>query len=511
MKFTISLAISIIFVSCGGKGLINVSDNDSINNLATVSSGISACSTANAIQQLDTSNNSIITENSGVDYAYAITTDSVGNIFIAGQTSSDLFETNAGGYDIFIAKFDHECNLLWGTQVGTDTVPVASGALLDEVIYDENIAVDSLGNVYVAGFTQSNLGDSFWAKFDSSGDLVAIHQFGTTTATGNGFVATGGDYCEAFVFIEDEDNPSNSSVILHVQYRGGGIGSDLMLQSYDTDGNVNYMRLYTANTEASITGGLTGNNDIYAMTVGSDGNIYMAGSTRSDFTETKAGAAGSIYDIIHAKINPVNGDVIFFKQIGDTSAPGMGIDADESDGVGGIITDSDNNYYIAYHTKGDFLETNAGTGTQDMGVLKFDSDGNFIWGNQIGTTSGGSDQNEIPLAIRIYGDDLFITARTKGSAFDTNDGVGTTWDNLMVKVDKNTGAFTAKKQLTGAYASSLGITTTEMNDIFAAIHIDESGNVYLSGCSASENFLLTNADNDCDYVLMKLTTDFLLS
>ncbi|MFO7984141.1 MAG: SBBP repeat-containing protein, partial [Desulfuromonadales bacterium] len=44
--------------------------------------------------------------------------DSAGNIYLIGSTSSDLFETNQGNRDIFVASYDAGGILRWGIQFG---------------------------------------------------------------------------------------------------------------------------------------------------------------------------------------------------------------------------------------------------------------------------------------------------------------------------------------------------------------------------------------------------------
>jgi len=112
----------------------------------------------------------------------AITTDGSGNIFVAGKTESSssiatngAYQTNYKGYtDAFIAKFDSNGTILWGTYFG-------------DVDNDNAIALlaDSNGNVITTGLTESSsnistigafqanlngLYDAFVVKFNSNGN-----------------------------------------------------------------------------------------------------------------------------------------------------------------------------------------------------------------------------------------------------------------------------------------------------------------------------------------------------
>jgi gliding motility-associated-like protein len=90
------------------------------------------------------------------DVGYALTQDVDKNIYVTGIARSTAGIATAGVYqpvfagatDVFIAKFDTTArSLLWGTYYG--------GALAD---YVYGIAVDSIGDIYVSGSTESTSG-----------------------------------------------------------------------------------------------------------------------------------------------------------------------------------------------------------------------------------------------------------------------------------------------------------------------------------------------------------------
>ena len=120
------------------------------------------------------------------DGGISISIDSYGNLYVTGCFGSSTIDfgggtlTNAGGLDIFIAKFDGNGNHLWSKRFG------GSGGDLGH-----SVSVDSSGNIYLTGwFTSSTIdfgggaltnaggGDIFLARFDSNGNHIWSKRFG---------------------------------------------------------------------------------------------------------------------------------------------------------------------------------------------------------------------------------------------------------------------------------------------------------------------------------------------
>jgi hypothetical protein len=91
------------------------------------------------------------------------------NIYVTGMTGGDLDgNTNSGGSDIFLVKYNSSGTKQWTKQLGTSSKD-----------WGYDVTTDSSGNIYVTGETGGSLDgntntnsggqDIFLIKYDSSG------------------------------------------------------------------------------------------------------------------------------------------------------------------------------------------------------------------------------------------------------------------------------------------------------------------------------------------------------
>jgi len=125
------------------------------------------------------------------DYGNSLATDSKGNLYITGRTSSTDLPIKSlgsayfkgalsGPSDIYLTKFDNLGNLIWGTYYG--------GTKHENHRAFDNICINNCDDVYISGETEStdfpiqtcgyidntyggSIGDMFIAKFSSSGNV----------------------------------------------------------------------------------------------------------------------------------------------------------------------------------------------------------------------------------------------------------------------------------------------------------------------------------------------------
>lgn len=100
------------------------------------------------------------------DFIRGVSSDKLGNIFLAGGT-----DANDASHDAFLAKYDAAGDLIWTRQLGT---PGHSDGF-------EAVAADGLGNAYVGGFTNGDLAganaggsDAFLSKYDAVSDSILM-------------------------------------------------------------------------------------------------------------------------------------------------------------------------------------------------------------------------------------------------------------------------------------------------------------------------------------------------
>jgi len=107
------------------------------------------CAGVSATTQSGTWSGTVLIGTASTDRGHGIAVDTSGNIYVAGYTAGNLDgETNNGGDDIFLTKYDSSGARQWTRLSGT-AVADASGW--------SAVAVDGSGNIYVTGYTSGNL------------------------------------------------------------------------------------------------------------------------------------------------------------------------------------------------------------------------------------------------------------------------------------------------------------------------------------------------------------------
>jgi hypothetical protein len=210
---------------------------------------------------------------SASDESAGVAVDTSGSAYVTGNTNGDLDgNSNAGGYDMFLVKYDASGSKQWTRQLGTSEADWA---------YD--VSVDASGNVYVTGFTNGDFDgntsegnpDMFLVKYNSSGEKQWSRQLGTSL---------GPSYWTSSWGV-DVDNSGNVYV---TGTTGGNLDGntssgygDIFLVKYNTIGTKQWTRqLGTSSGDYSfgVAADTSGNAFITSYTEGDlDGNTNAGG------------------------------------------------------------------------------------------------------------------------------------------------------------------------------------------------------------------------------------------
>jgi hypothetical protein len=329
---------------------------------------------------------------SSPDHAYGISTDIGGNVYVTGHTSGGLDgNTNAGSSDLFVVKYDNGGIKQWTQQLGTYSSEFIHG-----------IATDTSGNVYVTGHTNGGLdgntnagsSDLFVVKYDSGGIKQWTQQLGTSHD----------DYAHGIA----TDTSGNVYV---TGYTWGGLGGntnvgsdDLFVVKYDSEG----IKQWTQQLGTSFP------DLAYGIATDTSGNIYVTGATWGGLGgNTNVGSD----DLFVVKYDS-EGIKQWTQQLGSSSY----------DRAQGIATDTSGNVYVTGATRGG-LGGNTNVGSDDLFVVKYDSEGIKQWTQQFGSSSPDHAYG----ISTDTGGNVYVTGSTSGG-LDGNANAGNN-DFFVVKYD----------------------------------------------------------------------------
>ncbi len=253
------------------------------------------------------------------DYGLGIVVDTKGFIYITGDTDSPNFPNvnayqknySGGASDVFIAKFSPSGELIYSTFLGGMYGDYSHGG----------ISVDSNGNVYLTGYTSSSdfptknayqayiggYDDAFVAKLNASGDLVYSTYIGGSSGDGGkGIVVDSNGNAYVTGYTESEDFPTKNAYQAHLK----GI-YDAFLLKLSPSGDLLYST-YIGGSKEDIANSIA--LDLY-------GNIYIVGDTLStDFPTENAYQTNNAgdKDAFIAKFSP-SGGLVYSTYFGGSS------------------------------------------------------------------------------------------------------------------------------------------------------------------------------------------------
>jgi uncharacterized protein (TIGR03437 family) len=404
---------------------------------------------------------------SGNELARGIGVDGAGNVYIAGNTTSQNLPTvsavqpNFGGEsanfmngDAFVAKFSPAGALVYLTYMGGSGDDSAAA-----------IAVDSVGNAYVVGATTSTnfpLVNAFQTSFGGMG--------------GRGRVRTGDAFAAKL-------NPSGNK-LLYSTYLGGNQDDGALAVAIDNAG------------DAFVAGVTTSMN--FPITSNAYQTFYRGGLGEplldTGFPMWDPG------DVFIAELDPTGGKVLFATYYGGTS----------DDVVSSIALDSSSNIYIGGCTISPDLPTTPGALQRNFGgsdlqnflghfgdgfVAKFNPTGSAL----TYSTYFGGEGDDCVQGIAVDGTGSVYMAGNTSSMFlkttpNAFQPLYSGYSILPQLINNLYGdGFVGKLDPTGSTLMYLSYLGGSANDGAGAIAVDSGGNAYVTGFTDSTNFPIAGA------------------
>jgi hypothetical protein len=421
-------------------------------------------------------------------------------ITISGQSGSTISLSNSGTetYDCFIVKYNDSGNILWANKLG--------GNLYDVPL---KMVVDSLNNVYVTGYYQSNLfnisdtngtitlgnsgsgtEDGFVVKYNSNGTILWASKIsGTLDDRGSDLsidslnnIYVTGYYASNSITINRVTGPSSTITLTN----SGSATLNTFIIKYDTNGNIIWV---------NIIGG-TLNESPQKIKVDSSTNVYVTGVYESNpltIGGTSLGNSG-LSDIFIIKYNS-NGNTAWANRIS-----GFYTDSPKE-----LIIDNLNNVYVTGNYASKLLtisgqngssttitnEGNPSGGSYDSFIIKYNSNGTIVWVNKIGaygdydgTTNLNIDSSNNIYVTGYYNSQFILNISGQGGSTTINSTISER-QTYIVKYNSNGNILWVNK----IYGNSVLDTPIDLS-------IDSSNNVYVTGYYASNPITIYGNNND---------------
>lgn len=330
------------------------------------------------VRQYDGSGSVLWTEQFGTsanDRAADVAVDGAGRVLVAGTVDAALpGQAFQGNTDAFIRQYDTDGSILWTRQLGTSEYDGVDTMTVDD---DDNIIVLGTTTGAFPSYSLVGFSDVFIAKYDSSGALLWLQQFGVDSGWIYPFGVVA-DSSGSFFIAGRADN-----VTLPGQTTSGG--NDGFVIKYDASGAVLWTRQF----------GTTGYDDVLALTLDANEDVILAGSTNSAFPGyTSLGS----FDLF-LRAYDTDGGLLWTRQFGTSG----------NDDVAGVVVRSDGQIYLAGTASNAAWSGHTAVGQHDIVVTRHSATGQLIGARQFGST-----QSEYTTSGALVGDDLLIAGDANG-------------------------------------------------------------------------------------------------
>jgi uncharacterized repeat protein (TIGR01451 family) len=450
---------------------------------------------------------------SAYDSGHAVAVDSSGSAYITGVTTSADFPTASplqpgqkSEYDVFVAKVNPSgSGLIYSTFLGGSRFYPAGAVTIEAGI---GIAVDTQGNAYITGHTDSNdfptanplqaasggSGDAFVTKLNASGSALVYSTYLGSSGDDRGHSIAVDRSGNAYV--AGSTGSSNFPTANPLQATNAGI-SDAFVTKLNPDGSALVYSTYVGGSGADWA---------RSIALDSSGNAYFTGHTRSSNfpTVNPIQEKGFGEDAFVAKLNSAGSALSYSTYLSGSALTGA-LWANEGFG---IAVDTTGNAYVTGTTySDDFPTVNAVQasfgGRIDAFVTKLNATGSALI---YSTYLGGSQSDEgSGIAVDSTGN-VYVTGATWSTNFPTANPLPSSGPGME-------DAFAAKLNASGGIVWSTYLGGSDI-DLGNAIAVDGSGDIYIVGSTRSSDFPtrspiqdhLASQTQTYDVFLTKLTT-----
>ncbi|RYU79893.1 hypothetical protein [Hymenobacter persicinus] len=380
--------------------------------------------------------------------------------FEGGITFGSISLTEGGGSGhIYLAKYSAAGAVLWATKIDASSSDLFS-----------NVAVDAAGNAYLAGYFAGSLqvgttaltssgNDAYVAKYNAQGVVQWVRQGGTA-----------GTFVQGVAVDASGNVTLAGDCVSAVSFGGPGLA-----------GNGPFLVKLSSTGTAQAPKRIGSRGFVNEMTLDGAGNAYVVGtfSGTAQFGATSLTSAGTL-DLFLAKLDPA-GNVLWTQRDGganednalDVAVDGngnpmvagyydgqgttsftskiyvarfsnqgtrlwsrqLGATTPDEDVANSVTYDGRGGYYItgSFASPIVFGTTTLTTQSQDVYVVRYDSQGNVLWAGQ-STSSGGNAAGGLGLAADGAGN-VYVGGGMFGTVtFGTQVSAGTTSSSFLAKL-----------------------------------------------------------------------------
>jgi len=412
---------------------------------------------------------------SGEETGSGITVGPDGSAYLIGWTGSANFPSTMGAmsvpWDVFVTKLDPT-----GTQVVYSSILGGSGT-----DWGYNVALDSSGNAYITGNTDSadfpttagaydrtlsGFGDGFVAKLDSSGALVYSTFLGGSSLEALFGIAVDGAGSAYVTGMTRSANFPTTPGAYDTSHNGG---DDAILVKLDPTGSSLAFSTYLGGTNPDYG---------YAIAVDAAGSSYILGVTSgaSNFPTSAAAFDRTFnggFDAFVTKFDAA-GAVMEYSTL-------LGGNGSEEKLFGIAVDEAGHAYAVGETSSGDFPTTaevlGGPRGGTDVFVTKLHPTGSsLVYSTRVG---GSNDDYAYGVAVDAAGH-AYVTGHTFSVNFPTTPGAHDRTHNGASDV------FVFKLNPGGSALDSSTYVGTEGYELGRGLAIDGTGMVYVIGTVNSE-------------------------